>query len=118
FPLAWIVRRASSARVRVSRARRWAALRRWWVLSARIRGLLCFECGDDRGEVVDDLLVRLGEASLAGLGGAVDERDGQGELLAVLGQELRGCQEQGAGQARVGVRARTLGGHPAVPVRQ
>src|SRR5215469_11728533 len=96
------------ARWRACSPRRRAAAMRWRELSARIGGLRRvvadgFEFADHAVQVRGDLLVHLAHAGLAaGLGGA-DEGEGALVLLAELGQELGPGDEDGAGQAGVGV---------------
>ena len=81
------------ALLRASSWRRLAAAIRCAVLSARIRGARSLgvgrglERGDDLVEVCENLPVHLGQPLLAaGFGGG----DYLGDVLVVLGQELRG----------------------------
>src|ERR1700756_4295123 len=117
--------RAWRARSRASARRRWAAATRWWLLSRRIGGVLLatcfgvccgalavglvgFEGGDDGEQVGFDRAVHLGQAGVAVGLSTRDQRAGVVELLAVLGQEFGGRDEQRTSQTCVGVRARFL----------
>src|SRR4051794_11146256 len=102
-------RRAVTARLRVAAARRRAAVIRWWELSARNGGLRAgVEFADHAVQVSEDLLVHLDQAGVPFAGGDVDEGERAVPLLAQFGEELRTGQEDGAGQAGVGVRAALL----------
>lgn len=120
-------RSARMALARVNSCRRWAAVIKWAVLSARIGDLLplasggvagVVEAGDDPVEITEDLLVHLGQSLLAaGFGGGDDPQD-LAAMLAVLGQKLRCCHKHRASQARVGVRTAFLNGQTAIAIRQ
>jgi hypothetical protein len=74
-------------------------------LSARIGGLagpglgVGLKRGDDPVQVAQDLLVHLDHALVPGGLCGLDELQGAATLLVVLGQELRGGDEDRAGQA-------------------
>ncbi|GAB3412700.1 hypothetical protein GCM10027569_30970 [Flindersiella endophytica] len=67
-----------------------------------------FQARDDREKVVRRALVHLGESELAAFSGTFDDPAGELEL----------CDEDRAGQARVGVGAALLQRQPAVTVGQ
>ncbi|WP_199819170.1 hypothetical protein [Streptomyces sp. FxanaA7] len=116
-PVAFIRRRAGTARRRVAVALRWAAATIRWELPAGILVLLAiFQLADDAVEVVGDLLVHLGHAGVAAALGVVDQRQGAGVLFPEFGQELGPGDEDRAGQAGIGVWAGLLNGQPAEAV--
>lgn len=115
-PLAASSRSARMALDRVSSWRCRAAAMMAALLSGRSRcvliaGLAPERC-DDLFEVPGDLPVHLGQPVLAaGFGGGDDLQD-LVVMLAVPGQEFGGCDEDRAGQARVGVRQVLTTGRP------